>query len=209
MKTWTAIVGTRDRSWGIRPIGARDAQELAPPQPGQFFWIWSPSNFPDGSFFFHTNDEASGEPWNRRAVWVRDGANAETHTEIKDSEHHHRLEERHAARQGRGGAPEGFQRRARKIVFEPRYEFYMLGLGYGHPKWGHGAHHGELVVEREDLKLSEIDPRLPQHLHVQALCKVTYKGPDGSQQVGRGVLEQLALGPHEPSGFKQMLDYAP
>src|SRR5580704_9264416 len=71
------FVGTRDRSWGIRPIGARDAQELAPPQPGQFFWIWSPSNFPDGSFFFHTNDEATGEAWNRRAVWARDGSNAE------------------------------------------------------------------------------------------------------------------------------------
>src|SRR5271156_2458047 len=80
------FVGTRDRSWGIRPIGARDAQELAPPQPGQFFWIWSPSNFPDGSFFFHTNDDGAGEPWNRRAVWARDGSNAETHTEIKDSE---------------------------------------------------------------------------------------------------------------------------
>src|SRR5580698_1889947 len=79
------FVGTRDRSWGIRPIGARDAQELAPPQPGQFFWIWSPSNFPDGSFFFHTNDDATGEPWNRRAVWSRDGSNAEAHAEINDS----------------------------------------------------------------------------------------------------------------------------
>src|SRR5579871_279088 len=39
------FVGTRDRSWGIRPVGARDAQELAPPAPAQFFWIWSPSNF--------------------------------------------------------------------------------------------------------------------------------------------------------------------
>src|SRR5579863_10089499 len=27
--------GTRDRSWGVRPVGARDMQEAVPPQPGQ------------------------------------------------------------------------------------------------------------------------------------------------------------------------------
>ena len=27
------FLGTRDRSWGIRPVGARDSQEAAPPQP--------------------------------------------------------------------------------------------------------------------------------------------------------------------------------
>jgi hypothetical protein len=202
------FVGTRDRSWGIRPIGARDAQELAPPQPGQFFWLWAPTNFPAGSFFYHTNDEASGEPWNRRAVWARDGSNVESHAETKDPqiEIEWKSGTRHAKRavvrlEDASGK--------REIIFEPQYEFYMLGLGYGHPKWGHGHNHGQLAVEREDFKLSEIDPRLPHHLHVQALCKVTYKGGNAGEQVGRGVLEQLALGPHAPSGFKQMLDYAP
>jgi hypothetical protein len=97
----------------------------------------------------------------------------------------------------------------REITYEPQYEFYMLGLGYGHPKWGHGAHHGELAVEREDFKLADMDPRLPHHLHVQALCKVTYRGGNAFHQEGRGVLEQLVIGPHAPSGFTQMLDYAP
>ena len=53
-------VGTRDRSWGVRPIGARDSQEIAPPAPPQFFWLWAPVNFEDGSLFFHTNDDAMG-----------------------------------------------------------------------------------------------------------------------------------------------------
>lgn len=202
------FVGTRDRSWGIRPVGARDAQELAPPQPGQFFWIWSPTNFPAGSFFFHTNDEASGEPWNRRAVWARDGANATQHAETKDLDIQIEWKSgtRHAKKavvtlRGEDGV--------RKITYEPEYEFYMLGLGYGHPKWGHGQNHGELAVEREDFKLADVDPRMPHHLHVQALCKVTYEGGNAFHQEGRGVLEQLAIGPHAPSGFKQMLDYAP
>jgi len=202
------FVGTRDRSWGIRPVGARDTQELAPPQPGQFFWIWSPCNFPAGSFFFHTNDEASGEPWNRRAVWARDGSNIETLHEIKDSSI--AIDWKSGTRHAKKAVvtltePDG----VRKVTFEPQYEFFMLGLGYGHPKWGHGANHGQIAVEREDLKLADVDPRMPPYLHVQALCKVTYEGGNAGHQVGRGVLEQLVIGPHAPSGFKQMLDYAP
>jgi len=67
-------VGTRDRSWGVRPVGARDPQDIVPPQPQQFFWIWSPTSFEAGSFYFHTNDDEHGRPWNTRAVWVPHGS---------------------------------------------------------------------------------------------------------------------------------------
>jgi hypothetical protein len=201
------FMGTRDRSWGVRPVGARDAQEVVPPQAPQFYWIWSPTNFTSGSFFFHSNDDGAGEPWNRRAVWAREGADVAGLAEIADcgiqidfksgTRHARRavvsLEDAHAARQ---------------LVFEPDYEFFMLGLGYGHPKWGHGLAHGVLDVEREDLTLADVDVRLPQHLHVQALCKVTYRDDAGDEEVGRGVLEQLIIGPHAPSGFAEMLDFA-
>src|SRR3546814_10290098 len=68
---WT---GTRDRSWGIRPVGASEPQ---PPPEGnfnQFFWLWTPCNFADRSLFFHSNDDGDGHPWNRRAVIVGDVA---------------------------------------------------------------------------------------------------------------------------------------
>jgi len=96
-----------------------------------------------------------------------------------------------------------------EVAFEPRYEFLMLGLGYGHPKWSHGTSHGPLEVEREDIRLSGASPQIPFHLHVQALSEVTYSRPDGRTFQGRGALEQLALGPHAPSGFKDVLDFAP
>jgi hypothetical protein len=202
------FMGTRDRSWGVRPVGARDGQEGAPPAPPQFFWIWSPTNFSEGSFFFHTNDDGAGEPWNRRAVWARNGVGAEGLREHKDSSLviDWKSGTRHAKKavvtlKDADGV--------REVTFEPQYEFYMLGLGYGHPKWNHGGNQGQLAVEREDLKLADVDPRLPHHLHVQALSKVTYSHDGGPPLVGRGVLEQLAIGPHAPSGFTQMLDYAP
>jgi hypothetical protein len=202
------FMGTRDRSWGVRPVGARDSQGLAPPVDPQFFWIWSPANFESGGFFFHTNDDETGRPWNRRAVWAPDGADGAALQEITDC----RVEiewtpgTRHARRAvvTLGGATG-----AREIVYEPSWAFFMLGLGYGHPKWGHGVDQGRLSVEREDLALAEVDATLPQHLHVQALCKVTWSEGGRVARTGRGVLEQLAIGPHAPSGFAGLLDMAP
>ena len=48
----------------------RDPQPLAPAVAPQFFWLWAPTNFESASLFFHTNDDAAGLPWNRRAVWA-------------------------------------------------------------------------------------------------------------------------------------------
>lgn len=202
-ETVDGFVGTRDRSWGVRPVGARDPQEMAPPEPPQFFWLWSPCNFETGAFFFHTNDDAHGRPWNRRAVWQPDGAEA---VEIEDCRADVRWKSgtRHAA-----AAVVRFDDEAGEntVTFEPEYEFLMLGLGYGHPKWSHGLNHGELAVEREDLVLADADVRAPHHLHVQALSRVTYRFRD-LEIVGRGVLEQLAFGPHAPSGFTGLTDFA-
>ena len=199
------FMGTRDRSWGVRPIGARDPQEVVPPVAPQFFWIWSPTNFEQGSFFFHTNDDAAGLPWNRRAVWAPQGAAVEGLDEIDHCSVDIKWKSgsRHAKRAVVSLAEGG------QVTYEPDYEFFMLGLGYGHPKWGHGTEHGKLAVEREDFKLADVDVRMPHHLHVQALSRVTYRDADGRESVGRGVLEQLVLGPHAPSGFTQILDFAP
>jgi hypothetical protein len=204
-----AMVGTRDRSWGIRPIGARDPQPVVPPAGGQFFWLWSPCNFDDGSLFFHTNDDAHGRAWNTRAVWSGDGCAQDGHTHFDFPKI--KIEWKSGTRHARRAvlALDDHDAGAGEVTFAPLYEFFMLGLGYSHPKWSHGALHGQLVVEREDIVLSGADPRSVANLHVQALAEVTYKDRAGRVRQGRGVLEQLALGPHAPSGFKQMLDFAP
>jgi hypothetical protein len=201
------FVGTRDRSWGVRPVGARDSQETIPPAPMQFYWMWSPSNFPAGSFYFHTNEDEAGETWNRRAVWAPEGVGVDGLVEIADCsiKVEWKPGTRHARHavvslKGRGQDME--------VIYEPESEFFMLGLGYGHPRWAHGLAHGALSVEREDLKLADVDVHLPHHLHIQALSKVTYRSASGFEQVGRGILEQLVLGPHEPSGFHEILDFA-
>ena len=199
------FVGTRDRSWGIRPIGARDPQGPAPAVAPQFFWLWSPTNFHDGSLFFHSNDDAAGLPWNRRAVWQPDSGPLREVREVR-AEMRWTSGTRHAASAVITLAEGDW---LREFTFTPLFNVFMLGLGYGHPRWAHGLNHGGLVVEREDIVLADVDVRQPHHLHVQALCEVDWRDERGVSQRGRGVLEQLVLGPHQPSGFVSALDVAP
>ena len=196
-------VGTRDRSWGVRPVGARDPQPSAHDQPPQFFWLWSPCVFADGDLFFHTNDDEHGRPWNRRALWVElgSGRGGERMIERAAANVDWRPGTRHAdtATLSLDGGT---------VRFEPTAEFVMAGLGYGHPTWGHGLNHSALAVEREDWTPADLDPALPHHFHIQALSIVSWTGAEGRERRGRGVLEQLALGAHAPSGFTGLLDLA-
>ncbi|MGH6993554.1 MAG: hypothetical protein ACREEH_09490, partial [Caulobacteraceae bacterium] len=200
-------IGGRDRSWGIRPVGARDAQAIVPPQPPQFFWIWGPANMPGGSFFFHTNDEASGAPWNRRAVWAPDGADPGQFHEFGEAAFSAQWR-KGTRRIARATVKLADPHAVREVIYEPLWEFQMIGLGYGHPSWGHGLAHGDLEVEREDYDLAALDPNRPEHLHVQAISKVIDRPAGGGQEAGVGVLEQLVIGPHGPSGFSSTLDLA-
>jgi hypothetical protein len=86
---------------------------------------------------------------------------------------------------------------------EPVLDFQMLGLGYLHPEWNHGSWRGESAVGVESWRLDELDPLALQHLHVQQLCRVRV-----GDEVGTGVLEQLVIGPHGPSGFTGLADGA-
>ena len=49
------------------------------------------------------------------------------------------------------------------------------------------------------------DPHDPPFLHIQSFCDVTYNDKVSNYN-GFGVLEELILGPHKPSGFKNLFD---
>ena len=89
------------------------------------------------------------------------------------------------------------------IALEPILTFQMLGLGYTHFEWGHGMWKGEDALAGESWQLGELDPLDPRHIHVQQLCRARL-----GDEEGIGCLEQLAIGPHAPSGFESLLDGA-
>ena len=56
------FVGTRDRSWGVRPVGAYDSQPVVPFNMPQFYWLWAPFHFDDLSVHIYFIDKADGTP---------------------------------------------------------------------------------------------------------------------------------------------------
>ncbi|MEO1168193.1 MAG: hypothetical protein AAFW97_05735 [Pseudomonadota bacterium] len=195
--------GTRDRSWGIRPIGAPESQ---PPPSGslpQFYWLWAPLNFPDHATFFHTNDDAEGAGWNRRAVVdPLDGDPVDydrTEYDVRYADGARRVASLDVALDPDGEA---------RLLIEPTGpDFHMSGLGYTHPVWGHGMDHGELETAYDTIDAGSADPHEQLHWHIQAFVRATLT-LDGTEHRGHGILEQLLIGPHAPSGFTGLLDPA-
>ena len=190
--------GSRDRSWGVRPVGP--AQDVgAPVGERQFYWLWAPVNFATYATHFDVNEFADGSRWHQTGFVVPDGDAPAV--EMADVGY------RAAVRRGTRWM-ESFSLdlvaaddSVTTVEFEPMFEFHMLGIGYGHPEWGHGHWKGDLAVGGERWTLPVTNPCDPRFLHIQAVCKVR----SGSDE-GVGILEQLIIGPHEPMGLSGIID---
>jgi hypothetical protein len=199
--------GCRDRSWGVRPVGEREAG--APGPPPQFFWLWAPLHFDAFCTHLAVNEEADGRPWHASGARVgllapgadpADPARVEPMARVA-----HRVRWQPGTRRARTATLELVPHAGDPLVveLEPLLTFPMSGLGYLHPERGHGTWQGELAVTAESVELAALAPLDPRAIHVQQLCRARL-GP----HQGSGVLEQLVIGPHAPSGLTGILDGA-
>lgn len=194
--TW----GSRDRSWGVRPIGPM-ADSGAPTGARQFYWLWAPINFERRAMHFDVNEFADGRRWHETGFVLPDGFEPVVPATSVDYGISLRPGTRWAQRFDLTlTSPNGT---THHVEFEPLYEFHMLGIGYGHPEWTHGTWKGETAVGGERWSLPLPTPCAPQHLHIQAVCRVRH-----GDEVGLGILEQLIIGEHEPTGLTGLLDPA-
>jgi len=197
-QTW----GSRDRSWGIRTVGEREPAGVPDSRP-QYFWLWSPVNFDDYCTHFDVNENPDGSRWHQFGAAMRANIDAEIEPMAAvDWRVDYRSGTRHAKRaeiilRSAAGAEH-------RIELETLYNFYMQGLGYLHPKWGHGMYVGADTSAYESFKLSEADERSPLFQHIQAVTRARL----GNRE-GLGILEMLIIGPHAKSGFKEMFDVHP
>lgn len=192
--------GSRDRSWGIRPVGERGPTG-APLGDPQFYWLWAPISFERYSTHFDVNEYVDGRRWHETGFVAPLDTPAEAMRAID-----YRVEWEPGTRFARSFEIDlvPWDGPARTVVLEPLYNFMMKGLGYTHPEWGHGVWKGELAVGGDRFTLPVDDPCALDHTHIQAVCRARCGDDEGI-----GILEQFVIGAHDPTGLTGLLDGAP
>ena len=204
--------GTRDKSWGVRPVGEPQggAPGLLAGEPG-CYWCWNPINFGDictqmGTFEDHDGQatQLSGD-----LLPLYDNSDEIPHGEdtglIKMTSVEHNIVWEKGTRRAASAEVRMLDREGRDyhISIQPMLRFQMLGIGYNHASWGHAFWKGELETGREQWDLDSMDPLEYQNLHVHLAVKAQM-----GQRSGIGTLETIVIGRHDRSGFKELFDGA-
>jgi hypothetical protein len=206
LDTASAIVyGTKDRSWGIRSVG--DPAPAAPASTAaQIFFLWAPVHFDDECLHYMVFEDAAGVPWLSNAAALpllgpKDAVFGPAALGRSLGEVRHRVRWAPGRRRSDGAV---LTLADSEVRLEPMITFRMRGIGYWHPVWAHGRWHGGEKVAGEEYKVEDLDTLALDCVHVQQVMRATW-----GDRRGLGVLEQLVVGPHEPSGFRALLDGAP
>jgi hypothetical protein len=205
------VLGTKDRSWGIRPVAEPEVGGAPSHQLPQVFFLWAPIHWSDRCTHFGLFDDAAGRTWHQDGLVVPaydDSADIPGVTDPNQRpmprlEHHIQYvpgTRRAASAEIALVAAEGERI---DIALEPMLCFRMKGIGYSHPVWGHGIWKGELAIGGESWKCDDLAPMAIENQHIQQVVRATSGGREGI-----GVLEQIAFGPHARYGFKELLDPA-
>ncbi|MGW8778279.1 hypothetical protein ACWGNM_09385 [Streptomyces sp. NPDC055796] len=202
---WT---GTRDRSWGVRPIpgeeGGRAAEEH---RPEGFHWLWIPVRFEDRFLMVIAQEEADGHRTLSEAVQVfpEDSGQGDVQLGWPQTEIRYRPGTRHPE-----SAVVHLADPARKPL-ELGVEILNsspLAVGAGYPPaadWQHGTWQGRGWTDRRVYDLS--DPAA----HPMAAFGVTDHSARFTLEgrTGFGIFEHGSFGRHDPSGFTDYGSVAP
>ena len=206
---------TRDRSWGVRPVGEPESGGAPPRSAPQLYFLWAPvqwGDFATHCCIFEDSEGCRLHGESRIAPCHPGRAGAD---QSKPQRHDPGLQTMAATAHQIDYAPGTRRARAaqirmtdtkgaaKELHFEPLLTFQMKGIGYRHPEWNHGRWKGELAAGGESYPCGQLDPLALENVHVQQLVRVTMDG-----RTGYGALEQVCVGPHAPSGFKRFLDGA-
>jgi len=204
--------GTRDRSWGFRPVGESEPPGIRASNPFSWFWIYTPIRFPDHALMIIMQEKPDGSRVMEEATRIWNDGRIE-HLGRPD----HALTYRKGTRFATGGSftitdtsaeSSGVAGRVIDIEIEPLVPVHIgIGTGYGYDAdWRHGMWQGPLKVE--NFSLDTNDPNDAARLFgiVDASARFRYTDREGRSHVGFGLFETMAIGPHHRYGFVDMLD---
>ncbi|MFC9997455.1 hypothetical protein [Nocardia sp. NPDC127526] len=199
---WT---GTRDRSWGIRPVGDGDPAGRVADEPSEgFWWLYVPLRFDDFSIIVIVQEEPNGfrtlndatRIWADGRIeqlgWPRVHLTYKSGTRIPTAL---RLELT---------TPDG---KPLEVEVEAgTFVALNVGCGYGgDPDWLHGQWKGRNWSESRLYDLS--DPALAGRIPFGVIDHVGKARCNGAE--GWGLFEHGSLGRHDPTGFADWGSVAP
>ncbi|MCO5319298.1 MAG: hypothetical protein M9942_12770 [Microthrixaceae bacterium] len=180
--------GTRDRSWGVRPVGEPEPPGIRTEGQMQGFWNYAPMQFEDHSILYMVNEHDDGERVLEEAVRIHaDPALAPE--PLGRPEHHavltpgtRRIE---SSRLSFPDAPGG----AFEVEMEPLADAWLLlGTGYGlEEDWRFGMYQGEDVSQVVEIDYEQDAERL--FGLVDQVGRFTQRGGPADGSVGHGLHE--------------------
>jgi hypothetical protein len=198
-------VGSRDRSWGIRPVGeAEPAGRNADEPLDGFWWLYVPLRFDEFAIVLIAQERADGFRTLNDAsrVW-RDGRVEQlgwprVHIRYRPGTRHPERATIHCT------TPEG-----KPLTLEiDTLSFVGLNVGAGYggdPDWGHGQWMG--TAWSADAVYDMTDPSVSARVPFSVVDHVARATCDGAE--GWGLFEHGTMGRHDPSGFADWGSVAP
>ncbi len=199
---WT---GSRDRSWGIRPVGETEpAGRAGASGPGGFWWMYAPLRFEDFAIVVIVQENPDGyrtlndatRIWADGRVeqlgWPRVHIDYRSGTRIPVGA---RLEMTAA-----DGKPV-------EVLIEPRtFMALHIGCGYGgDPDWQHGMWKGADWSSSSSYDLT--DPAVAGRIPWGVIDHVASARCGDAE--GWGLFEHASIGRHDPTGFADWTSVAP
>jgi hypothetical protein len=206
-------VGSRDRSWGVRPVGEPDPPGRNADEPIEgFWWLYLPLRFDDFAIVVIAQEDPDGHRvlndavrvwpasagrrpeqlgWPRVEVAYRPGTREPTGATVHLTE------------------PDGtpLQLEVESLGFVA----LNAGTGYGgDPSWAHGAWKGRDWVEGVDVDLDDpgVATMVPFGL-LDHVGRAILRGGSHNGAEGWGLFEHGTFGRHDPSGFVDFGSVAP
>jgi hypothetical protein len=197
--------GTRDRSWGIRPVGAPEGAGRPSDLQG-FWWMWAPLRFDDSTVLTVVQELPDGFRTLTDAVRVWHDSGRVEQLGWPEVEIGYASGTRHpvsAVLSFRGGFT---------VEVETRVGVALaVGCGYGgDPEWSHGTWRGDAWTETvtHDYDDDSVRGRAAFSVVDHSATARIVRGP-GEGQIGTGIFEHASMGRHDPSGFADWSAVAP
>ena len=200
-------LGSRDRSWGIRPVGEPEppGRGAAEADPGfGFWWTYVPMRFERFAILFIIQEDGNGHRSLNDAVRVwPDGQLEQLGWPRVDVRY------RPGSRHPLGATITGQSHDGKPVVVEVHTLGFVAlncGSGYGgDPDWNHGQWLGRNVVQTS--RVSYGDPAVQGRVPFGTIDHVARATCDGEE--GWGMFEHMVIGRHTPTGFDDFLAVAP